>query len=132
MRSKAHWGYDAAFMEAAVAELTIPPEVITTAAVYVAEADREVLGVYVLSVEEGHPTLRDLWVEPARIGTGVGSMLWRHMLGVARILGHRTVRVQSDPNAEAFYLKMGARRIGTVPSTVVANRALPLLEIDVP
>jgi len=131
-RSKAHWGYDAAFMAAAAPELTISAELIATAAVHVAETDGEVRGVYVLSIEEGRPTLRDLWVDPAAMGTGVGTRLWRHMRGEARARGYAAVRIASDPHAEPFYLRMGARRVGVIPSTVLAGRSLPLLEIDIP
>jgi hypothetical protein len=37
--------------------------------------------------------------------------------------------VESDPNAEGFYHKMGARLIGQVPAGVLGSeRTLPLLE----
>jgi predicted N-acetyltransferase YhbS len=131
MRSKAHWGYDATFMAAAVADLTISPELVARATCYVAERDDQIIGVYVLSIEEGLPTLRDLWVEPAVIGTGVGAMLFRHMLAQARSLGHAVVRIESDPNAEPFYSRMGARHVGVVESKIVPGRTLPLMEVDV-
>ena len=131
IRSKAHWGYDAAFMEAAVHELTIEVAHMESGGVFVAERDDVRIGFYYVSVEEGRPTLRDLWVEPALIGTGVGSVLWRHMLGEAGRRGYAVVRIESDPNAAAFYAKMGARRVGSVASTVVAGRVLPLFEMEI-
>jgi GNAT superfamily N-acetyltransferase len=132
VRSKAHWGYDDAFMRAALPELTIAPDLIARATVNVAERAGDLVGVYVLSLEDGGPTLRDLWVNPPAIGTGVGSALWRHMLLEARRLGYAAVRIESDPNAEAFYVRKGARRVGVVLSTVVAGRELPLMTVDVP
>jgi predicted N-acetyltransferase YhbS len=75
------------------------------------------------------PTLRDLWVDPPAIGTGIGARLWTHMLEQARRLGYRAVRITSEPNAEGFYARMGARRIGSVESRVVKGRMLPLMEI---
>jgi hypothetical protein len=39
------------------------------------------------------------------------------------------VRIQSEPNAEGFYVKMGARRIGSVESSVMKGRLLPLMEV---
>jgi GNAT superfamily N-acetyltransferase len=130
LRSKAHWGYDAAFMRAAVPELTITPELVEHSATHVADAAGDVLGFYVLSVEQGVPTLRDLWVEPRAIGTGVGAMLWRHMLGEARARGYAAVRIESDPYAEGFYSKMGARRVGEVRSKIIEGRVLPLMEVE--
>jgi len=129
IRSKAHWGYDAAFMERAALDLEMTPELIEGAAVFVAESGTDVLGFYVLASADGVPMLRDLWVDPAAIGMGVGARLWAHMLEQARRLGYRTVRIQSEPNAEGFYVKMGARRVGFAESTVVKGRMLPLMEI---
>ena len=43
MRSKAHWGYDAAFMAACRAELTLTPEGIAARPVFVCEADTSAL-----------------------------------------------------------------------------------------
>jgi predicted N-acetyltransferase YhbS len=47
----------------------------------------------------------------------------------ARDVGACTMRVVSDPNAEAFYARLGAVRVGEVPSDVPA-RVLPLLRFD--
>jgi len=129
MRSKAHWGYDAAFMERAAPELEITPEVIESTTAYVAESGAVVVGFYVLAFVDGVPMLRDLWVDPPAIGTGVGVQLWTHMLEQARRLGYRTVRIHSEPNAEGFYVKMGARRVGFAESCVIKGRMLPLMEI---
>ena len=106
IRSKAHWGYDAQFMERAASDLQVTPAVIEEAKAFVAESGKVIVGFYVL-------------VEPSAIGTGVGAQLWTHMLEQARGLGYRAVRIHSEPNAEGFYLKMGARRIGSVESSVV-------------
>jgi GNAT superfamily N-acetyltransferase len=129
IRSKAHWGYDAAFMALAVPDLQITQELLAGATAFVAESGANALGFYVLAVGDGAPVLRDLWVEPAAIGKGVGTHLWSHMLEQARRLGYRTVRITSEPNAEAFYAKMGARRVGSVESSVVEGRMLPLMEM---
>lgn len=129
MRSKAHWGYDAAFMERAAPDLRIAPEVIQDGTAFVAENGASVMGFCLLAVVDGVTTLRDLWVDPPAIGTGVGKELWSHMLEQARRLGYVTVRITSEPNAEGFYVKMGARRVGSVESTVVKGRMLPVMEV---
>ena len=129
IRSKAHWGYDDAFMALAAADLEITPELIENATVFLAESGTQVVGFYVLAVVDDVPMLRDLWVEPAAIGAGIGVRLWAHMLEQARQLGYRAVRIQSEPNAEGFYVKMGARRVGLAESTVIKGRMLPLMEI---
>ncbi|MEE8276121.1 MAG: GNAT family N-acetyltransferase, partial [Alphaproteobacteria bacterium] len=69
------------------------------------------------------------FVDPAAIGQGVGTRLWRHLIGEARRRGVERIVVESDPNAEGFYLAMGARTVGAVPSRSIANRLLPLMEL---
>jgi predicted N-acetyltransferase YhbS len=90
------------------------------------------VGLYVIDVPDGVPTLCDLWVEPSAIGSGLGRTLWAHLLGQARGLGHRALLIESDPNAEGFYLRMGARRVGERASKILAGRMLPVMVVDVP
>lgn len=46
---------------------------------------------------------------------------------VARALGLSSLLIDADPNAEGFYLRMGAERVGEVPSGSISGRMLPLL-----
>ncbi len=94
LRSKAHWGYDAEFMQMARPYMVIAPEIVEHDTVFVA--------------------------------------LWAHMIGQARILGYRTVRIVSEPKAEGFYLRMGARRTGLHESEAVPGRMLPVMEFEPP
>ena len=48
----------------------------------------------------------------------------------AAALGVTALSIESDPHAEGFYLRLGARRIGEVPSTL-PGRVLPLLEFRI-
>jgi GNAT superfamily N-acetyltransferase len=129
VRSKAHWGYDAGFMQAAASELTVPPSLIEQAHVFVGEAENVLVAFYSLLDDDGHPALRDLFVAPERIGSGVGRAMWLHLLATARQVGYRQLRIVADPHAEGFYLRMGASRVGAIPSTVQHGRMLPLLSL---
>lgn len=51
------------------------------------------------------------------------------MLATAAELRLPRIRIHSDPHAEAFYVKMGAVRIGEIESTVFPDRKLPLMEL---
>ena len=129
-RSKAHWGYDRAFMESARDELALSPGAIEAHAVFVAEAEGSAVGFVSLdalspsAVELGH-----LFVEPAYIGTRVGAALWDRAVAAAREQGFQTLVIQSDPHAEGFYLSRGAKKVGTRPSASIPGRQLPLLEL---
>lgn len=130
-RSKAYWGYSDEFMEACRDDLTVSPEYIASSLVFVLEDDNMIKGFMGLELENDRCLLKDLFIEPSAIGKGYGKALWRHMMEVVKELGIRRVTIHSDPNAEIFYLKMGATRIGEIESTVFRGRKLPLLEVDI-
>ena len=76
--------------------------------------------------------LSHFFVDPPSIGRGVGRVLWDDAVRRAEARGHARLVIQSDPNAEGFYRKLGAERIGVVPSQARPGRNLPLLvyELD--
>jgi GNAT superfamily N-acetyltransferase len=124
--AKRHWGYTEADMERWHDGLTVTPDFIARHAVYRVTVAGDTAGFYAVTGEGGARMLEHFWVAPSHIGTGIGRRLFAHATEHLRAAGVRTVRIESDPNAEGFYLKMGARRVGEVPSTP-AGRTLPLL-----
>lgn len=127
MRSKAHWGYDEAFLRACRPELTIDPAWCDGLRLEVAERDGELLGYSRISGAPPTGSLDGLFVDPAALGRGIGRTLLRRAAGRAARLGMTSLTIESDPYAEAFYLKLGAVRVGAVASPVTAGRSLPLL-----
>jgi GNAT superfamily N-acetyltransferase len=128
LKSKAHWGYDAAFMAACVAELTVLPEHVARNEVWLAE-DGTPAGFYELIDQGGGAgEVRMFFVEPARIGTGLGAVLWDHMESRARARGLDRLGLDADPNARGFYQRMGCEVTGTSPSGSIPGRWLPRLE----
>lgn len=125
-RSKAHWGYDADFMERVRVDLTPSREYIAGCPVYVAESGGALRAFYGFRDLDGRLFLHDMFVEPSHIGRGVGAALWRHALETARAEGCSEFFIESDPFAEPFYLRMGARRVGDRVSPA-SGRVLPLL-----
>jgi GNAT superfamily N-acetyltransferase len=132
LRSKGHWGYDAAFLEACRAELTLTTDQAAAARVVHAD-DGSVCGFHLLAPDPdgapGRGELLMLFVDPSAIGHGVGRALLEDAVEAARGRGWSVLRVESDPGAEAFYVAHGAVRVGTVASGSVAGRELPLLEL---
>lgn len=126
-RSKAHWGYDAEFMEACRDELTVRPADLDRFHVFVLERDHAIAGFGAVAPGDPEAELWWLFVEPAAIGSGAGRALWHHAVDLARELDARTLRIESDPNAEGFYLAMGATRAGEAPSQSIPGRNIPLL-----
>jgi GNAT superfamily N-acetyltransferase len=61
---------------------------------------------------------------------GIGRALFEHAVAEVNRLGFRSMKIEADPNAEAFYKRMGAVRVGTNTSeTCGERRELPLLEL---
>jgi len=99
--------------------------------VYVCELDGKLAGFYSLEdlsdngIELGH-----LFVDPEFMGIGVGLRLVEHACRKAFGLGFEKLIIQGDPNAERFYLRCGAVRIGEKQSASITDRMLPLFEIQ--
>jgi GNAT superfamily N-acetyltransferase len=130
LESKAHWGYDRAFLDRVRDELTFSPDVVTARRMVVADEDGRLLGFYSLDGTPPDGELGNLWIEPESIGTGLGRQLWQHAVDAAREAGFASLRIDADPHAEGFYLAMGARKVGETPSGSIAGRLLPTLRYD--
>jgi N-acetylglutamate synthase-like GNAT family acetyltransferase len=130
LRSKALWGYDAAFMEACRAPLTVDPEAIAKYPFYVLDEGGTITGFYGLSGAPPRGEIEFLVVEPGRVRSGRGQRLARHFLALARSLGFEEMDVSADPLAEDFYVAMGAVRIAEVPSDAIPNRLIPRLRFS--
>jgi N-acetylglutamate synthase-like GNAT family acetyltransferase len=131
LRSKGYWGYDQVLLDACRAELTLAPEEVERQRVTVTEYDGQVVGFYALAGEPPEGTLADLFVAPERIRSGGGRSLWEHAMVAARALGFERLTLEADPGVESFYLAMGGRRCGSVPSGSIPDRRLPLLEFSI-
>ena len=127
LTSKAVWGYDAAFMAACRAELTVRPESIRRDPTYLVEADGRVLGFYQLRIDGALGDVFMIFVAPEAMCSGIGRRLWAHLEDTARAMGATRLTVDSDPHAEGFYAAMGMRRRGQALSGSIPGRMLPHL-----
>lgn len=130
LRSKAHWGYDADFMAACVAPFTFAPEDFDRFDIVVIDGPMGPAAFAALSVEGDAAHLDKAFVDPDAMGQGLGRVLMRWATARARALGATHIMIESDPYAEAFYLAMGARTVGAVPSEAIPGRSLPLMRLD--
>ena len=130
-RSKAHWGYDAAFLERVRDAMTLHPEDVARHEVWVLESPSGTPMGYHRVIPGDPAELEDLWVEPSAIGSGAGRRLFAHAVEVARASGASALEIDADPNAVGFYERMGAVRIGETASNLIPGRTLPRLRISI-
>jgi GNAT superfamily N-acetyltransferase len=131
---KRHWGYPDAWLEAWRGALTITPEYVAANVVFCAEdGGGRLVGYYALERDGDRLRLENLFLEPSFIGHGLGRRLFEHAVQTARSLGAAELFIEADPNAEAFYLHLGARRIGEAVSRVTGTeRVVPQLLYALP
>ena len=138
--SKSYWNYPSYYLSLWEKELTITPRYIHENHVFVAESDAEAVGFYSLvsvaetlyvgsiGIEKGL-WLDHMFVSPEKIGTGIGTVLMRHVTDFLRSIGVKRVSIFVDPNAEGFYKKMGAvfRRYS---DSSIPGRQIPVYEYE--
>jgi GNAT superfamily N-acetyltransferase len=118
LEAKRHWGYPEHWIQHWESDLTISPEFISANVVYVAEQDGQIEGFYALCIGETKAELEHLWVAPAHIGTGVGKALFLDAMERASSFRLSEIEISADPNAEGFYERMGAQKVGEVDSEI--------------
>jgi N-acetylglutamate synthase-like GNAT family acetyltransferase len=106
--SKAHWGYDRDFVRSWAERLSFEGAQES----WVAELEGEIVAwAALLPPADGVAVLDDLWVDPAAIGRGIGSRLFRLAADRARELGAQKLEWGAEPNAVGFYEKVGGRKL---------------------
>lgn len=128
LAAKRHWAYPEEWIDAWRDSLTIRPETIASNETYIAMEQDRAAGFYQLTTDNEGLRLEHLWILPDAIGRGFGRALFEHAVARGKAFGASSFQIESDPNAESFYLRMGARRIG-VNETILngVSRQLPAL-----
>ena len=126
---KRHWGYPDEWFDVWRDQLTITPAYITDNLVRCGYTDDDrVVGFYALEAEDIAFRLAHLWLTSLIIGRGVGRRLFDHAAQTASDLGAHELRIDADPNAEGFYLHLGAERVGESVSLLTGTkRVIPNL-----
>ena len=125
-QAKASWGYPSELLSLWESELLVTRQFIAENAVFNAVSDEAILGFCALCRCDEGLELEHMWVRTDRLGEGIGRALWAHVATYLEDVGADSLRIVSDPNAEGFYLKMGAVRVGEVGSAPTGRR-IPLL-----
>lgn len=129
--SKRYWKYREESLDEWCGPLTVSEAYLRENPVFVAERKGKIVGFCSLLRDRGHLELDHMWVLPEAIGQKVGARLFARVREEAQKLGEKRLYIISDPNAEGFYLRMGAHRVASMATIVDGERKeLPYLVLD--
>lgn len=129
--AKRHWNYPEKWIEQWQADLTITSDFIANTEVYVAVVEGNIAGCCALVVSDSLAELEHMWIDPGQMGNGVGRALFEHTKQRAIQLGLPALELSADPNAEGFYERMGAKRIGAIEAGMDGQpRVLPRMIVE--
>ena len=130
--AKRHWNYPEHWIEQWKLDLTITPEFISENEFFVALVNQEIVGCCALVLSESLAEIEHMWMRPERMGSGIGRALFKHAKRRAEERGATVLELSADPNAEGFYQRMGAKRIGEVAAGMHGreDRVLPRMRIQ--
>lgn len=130
--AKRHWRYPESWIEEWKADLTITSKFIAANEVFVAIVNDEIAGCCALVVTDTLAEIEHMWIRPELMGGGVGRALFEHARDRAKELRLAVLELSADPNAEGFYERMGAMRVGDVAAGIggAEQRVLPRMRIE--
>lgn len=127
LKSEAYWGYDNDFLEKFKIYYNITTDFIKNYHVYVLTNNNIILGYYGFAINENISYLEFLFIEPKSIGNGYGRILWNHIISLCQKNNVKVFTINSDPNAENFYYKMGAKYYMEVDSKMTPGNKVTQL-----
>ncbi len=129
--AKRHWNYPDRWIELWTPSLTISTDYILQNETWMAVVNATPIGFYSLHRDDEFLWLDNLWVLPAFMGQGIGKKLFQHAVERSRVLDVPILKIEADPNAQSFYEKMGAYKVGESRNQVDDQpRILPIMEIN--
>jgi GNAT superfamily N-acetyltransferase len=117
LRASSHWPRNREWLAAHPDAVELPVEQIRLGLGRVAEDGSDVVGFSVLlPPANGACELDGLFVEPGRMGLGIGRRLVRDAAQIAVEQGVTRIDVVADPNSAGFYERMGFSGDERVPT----------------
>ncbi len=128
-KSKAYWGYSAEQIQKWDKNLTISQDYIRDHNVFKLIENGFIIGYYsYVFKDEKVIELDNLFILPEHIGRGFGKYLLLDFLNRIKETGVEKITLDSEPNAEEFYVKLGFVKIGEF-ETSIKNRFMPIMEM---
>ena len=116
--AKRLWAYADAQMERWRPDLSVTAAMLAAHQAFVMEHEGRIAGFYLLTQAVIACSLEHLWVRPEFNRRGIGGLLLAHAQALAAGNGIVEIHIDSDPNAEAFYLRAGAQRVDIIAAPI--------------
>jgi GNAT superfamily N-acetyltransferase len=126
-RSESYWGYDSDYMEKFKDIYKVTEEFISKNTTFIIEEYNNIIGFYGVLIENDMASLEYFFIEPEYIGQGYGKLLWNHLVKHSKIIGIKEFIIVTSPQAQEFYIKMGAVTCGEIESLLKKGRIIPKL-----
>ncbi|KQX00607.1 GNAT family N-acetyltransferase [Flavobacterium sp. Root420] len=130
-KSKAFWGYSEEQIEIWSEFLTVTSGYVDANMVYKLSVEDQIVGYYsFFNQDEKTVKLDNLFVLPEYIGKGLGRLLMKHFLLNIDKTNANKITLNSEPNAESFYSKLGFVKVGEI-ETSIKDRYMPIMELTI-
>lgn len=128
-KSKAYWGYSESQLLLWQNNLTISETYIEENAIFKLVFNNNIIGYYSYIIKDQIIKLDNLFILPDYIGQGFGKYLMNNFFDRIKLGNYKKVTLNSEPNAENFYKKIGFNKVGEF-ETSIKNRFMPIMEIN--
>jgi GNAT superfamily N-acetyltransferase len=106
-RSKKHWAYTAEYLEQAIPLLRIDERYLADNLCWKLVDDQHRIAGFASVVEKPALLLDHLWINPDRLGEGLGTMAIQHIQKIAADFHWADISVFPEPPSEGFYVRLG-------------------------
>ncbi|HOJ79010.1 MAG TPA: GNAT family N-acetyltransferase [Bacillota bacterium] len=129
--SEAYWDYDWEYMQRFKAIYRITEDYIKQNPTFILVERDRIIGFYSLLVNAQEVELEFFYIAPQYIGKGYGRRMWTYLIDYCKAEGIKSFFLVTSPQAQEFYEKMGAVKVGEVESIVRKGRRIPRLKFEV-
>lgn len=128
--SEAYWGEDESYMRQFSEQYNVTEQMIREDHVYVMETDDEIVGFFAI-LKRAVPELELFYIKRKYIGKGYGKVLWSNVISVCKAHGISKIELVGSDDVVDFYIKLGAKPVERVASTLKTGRVVTRFEVEI-
>jgi L-amino acid N-acyltransferase YncA len=131
-RSMAIWNYSDKEIEEASKKLAITTESIDKSICWIGELNGLIKGFFCIEPSKSEKTSEaKFYIEPGSIREGLGTMLWKQVISELKNKEIKYFKILVDRNAQGFYEKLGAVKVGEQPSEIIEDYMIPIMNYNI-